>query len=356
MKRIPELDGIRGVAICLVLIWHYFAAPLEVAPGSALAYLQAAGRLTWSGVDLFFVLSGFLIGGILLDTRERPDYFRRFYKRRFFRIVPIYAVVLGAALIFAARSGIARQQGLEFGPWYTYVLFLQNFWMARAATFGFLGVTWSLAVEEQFYLTLPAIVRFVGARLPYVIAGGIAAAPILRVLLFYAFRGNDIAPYVLMPCRADALLLGVAGAYALREETSKQWLAENQNALRLAAGILLAGAALFILHPRWTKGIQFNAVGFTMLALFYLCALLLAVTQPKSWLAVCLRWHWLRWLGSIAYGVYLLHQIVFVGLRHLRPGTSLLAAALTSLALTLSVATLSWHCFEKPLVQVGHQQ
>src|SRR6266851_1125269 len=90
--RIPELDGIRGIAIGMVLIAHHFEVVSR--PGSTLAYALVPLRLTWSGVDLFFVLSGFLIGGILLDARESSNYFRVFYTRRFFRIIPIYAVLL----------------------------------------------------------------------------------------------------------------------------------------------------------------------------------------------------------------------------------------------------------------------
>src|SRR5260221_3082871 len=88
--RIPELDGIRGLAIGLVLLWHFYVVPIDAVPRSVLAYLQAAGRLTWSGVDLVFVLSGFLIGRILLDNREATNYFRVFYTRRFFRILSAY--------------------------------------------------------------------------------------------------------------------------------------------------------------------------------------------------------------------------------------------------------------------------
>src|ERR1700675_5176478 len=103
MKRIPELDGIRGMAIAMVIVWHYFSAPAIAngfPEGSALAYLQAACRLAWSGVDLFFVLSGFLIGGILLDSRDSPNYFRTFYTRRFFRIVPLYAIIFVGSFLF----------------------------------------------------------------------------------------------------------------------------------------------------------------------------------------------------------------------------------------------------------------
>src|SRR6267154_1957689 len=92
--RIPELDGIRGIAIGMVLIHHYFFQPIAAPPATLLSYVQAATRLAWSGVDLFFVLSGFLIGGILLDARTSSNYFPVFYTRRFFRIVPIYFVFI----------------------------------------------------------------------------------------------------------------------------------------------------------------------------------------------------------------------------------------------------------------------
>src|SRR5271155_3009302 len=92
--RIAELDGIRGLAIGMVLIYHYFLIRIDVPVRSAAAYALSTGRLAWSGVDLFFVLSGFLIGGILLEARGSVNYFRVFYTRRFFRIVPIYALLL----------------------------------------------------------------------------------------------------------------------------------------------------------------------------------------------------------------------------------------------------------------------
>src|SRR5260370_37130342 len=105
--RIPELDGLRGLAIGMVLIFHYFQLTLVARPGSLPAYLQAAGRLAWSGVDLFFVLSGFLIGGILLDARRSPNYFRVFYTRRFFRIVPIYVLFLAVSFALASLGAVS---------------------------------------------------------------------------------------------------------------------------------------------------------------------------------------------------------------------------------------------------------
>src|ERR1700690_1908815 len=88
--RIPELDGIRGIAIAMILAHHYFLLPIAASPGTFWSYVQAAGRLAWSGVDLFFVLSGFLIGGILLDARNSNNYYQTFYRRRIYRIFPLY--------------------------------------------------------------------------------------------------------------------------------------------------------------------------------------------------------------------------------------------------------------------------
>src|SRR5262249_37296796 len=111
--RVPELDGIRGLAIVLVLIWHFFVALAEPErPATLLSYMQAACRLTWTGVDLFFVLSGFLIGGILLDHKDSPTFFKIFYARRFFRIVPLYVVTL--SLVYAFIKAIGTTQVVSY--------------------------------------------------------------------------------------------------------------------------------------------------------------------------------------------------------------------------------------------------
>src|SRR3984957_16569101 len=143
----------------MVLVWHYFVLLIVAKPDTPLSYSLAAGRLSWSGVDLFFVLSGFLIGGILLDARDSPNYFTVFYARRVFRILPIYFAWVTAFLIFSGSWLIALQQ----------FLFLQNL---RAmpytpASFIWLAATWSLAVEEQFYLLAPAIIRFLSRLMLY---------------------------------------------------------------------------------------------------------------------------------------------------------------------------------------------
>ena len=161
--RIPALDGLRGIAILLVLLRH---SVFEFHPNSKFfSHLLVAGRLSWSGVDLFFVLSGFLIGGILLDAIASPRYFKTFYVRRAYRILPLYAVVMALfSLRYVTSHGSAGPLG-SFShspiPWASYVTFTQNIWMAWLGTFGVgaVAATWSLAVEEQFYLTVPFIIR-----------------------------------------------------------------------------------------------------------------------------------------------------------------------------------------------------
>lgn len=372
-QRIAELDGIRGMAITMVLVWHYFVILVNAKPDTPLYYLRAAGWLTWTGVDLFFVLSGFLIGGILLDARDSPNYFRTFYVRRFFRIVPLYAVwfLLTLTVLHLAETGrltpaIGKYVLRARLPMLPSVLYLQNFWETARNSLGWYstGGTWSLAVEEQFYLTLPFVIRFAPRRmLPRILLVAIAGATLLRLAIFFFAPSHRIGVFVLMPCRADALLLGVLGAILVRSDACLGWLRTNRSVLRMFPAILAVGAAYLTKISAGQQGLAMSAWGYTWMAALYLCVILLVVTQPKSWLSAAMRWRGLRWMGTIAYGVYLLHDQVLLavyGLLWSVPPDRLasfreLMAICTSLALTLAICSASWLYFEKPLVRLGHQ-
>jgi peptidoglycan/LPS O-acetylase OafA/YrhL len=369
-RRIPELDGLRGTAIAMVMVFHYFYLPTEGHNGLFSSFIRGAFGITWSGVDLFFVLSGFLIGGILLDARASVNYFRVFYIRRFFRIVPIYAAIL--LLLPLVLFLLKRMSHHDFPwltgdalPWFCYWTFAQNFWMSYLINLGANGlkVTWSLAVEEQFYLTLPILVRlFTGAPLRSLIIAGTCAAPIFRVAIGLLWHHNWVSRFVLMPCRADALLLGVLVALSLRDERWRAKIQKNSRAVSIALPILFLGAvALTIWSPNvGSPGAQ--SLGYSWLAIFYANLLVYALSRPSSTISRILRVGWLRWLGSIAYGTYLLHQIIqgmlygliWHGPPQLTGGLTLLTT-LASALLTLVIARLSWRYFEWPLVKLGHQ-
>jgi peptidoglycan/LPS O-acetylase OafA/YrhL len=369
--RIPELDGIRGIAIGMVLIFHYFQGALIARPGSLPAYLQAAARLSWSGVDLFFVLSGFLIGGILLDARKATNYFQVFYTRRFFRIVPIYFAVLLAlpALISVGQwSHPGNFAWFRLGdplPWYSYWTFTQNFWMAHVGSLGSdgLSMTWSLAVEEQFYLTLPLFLRLMSPR--WFIRGvllAICTAPLLRMALHLFWPHNWIPSSVLMPCRADALLLGVLAAILMRNVRWRERMRCSNLFFPISLSVFSLGIAFLTLKPPNGNGSLMVTVGFTWLALSYTVFLLFALTHPNSLVSRVLRLKGLGWLGAIAYGTYLLHQPVqgllfgyFRGEAPAITGGYTLLTTLLALLLTLVIARLSWRFFELPLMRVGHR-
>ncbi|MEP6900828.1 MAG: acyltransferase [Actinomycetota bacterium] len=381
--RIPELDGLRGIAILMVLFLHY-AMPLVESPdyewlfSSFPGSLLNFGRLGWSGVDLFFVLSGFLIGGILLDAKAAPNYFKTFYIRRAYRILPIYWVLLGLFAVGAYLTTFNNFSALHWLfagsiPWFAYATFTQNFWMAATGTWGtvFLGVSWSLAIEEQFYLTLPLAIRFLDKkRLVCLLVGAVCAAPVLRVLLLFGGSPRKLAPYVLMPCRADALVLGVLAAILLREKFVWDFLAKHRRVLTMTTFFFAFGIVYFVSKGwyRFTSPYMF-AFGYTWIAIFYTCCLVIAVTLKENWFSRFLRLNPLMKIGQIAYGLYLIHESVLFLCYYFIAGTEnrsvtgnspfevlqiKFAITLVALGLTFIIAQLSWNYFEKAFVRRGH--
>lgn len=372
-KRVPELDGLRGLAILLVLVFHYVSQQGMATPGSAPALLQRFVIMGWSGVDLFFVLSGFLIGGILMDARESPTYFKPFYVRRFFRIIPIYYLwiflylgligVAGAEVTRLSNSGI--RPPINFGV-YGHFLFLQNivdssFSGIAGAWFGHL---WSLAVEEQFYLVAPLVVRFVNAHLlKRILVGVILGAPLFRLFLLWVLHVPSSYLTVLMPSRADALAVGMLGAALYREEGKSlpRIIKERPRLIYYVFVVLMLGASfLWTFSPQGsTLGMQ--SLGYTWLAFFYITLLLLAVGQPQSWVACLTRVSWLRELGVVSYCVYIIHIAVNVALHALllrkapsiSTGRGAIVTVLAALT-TYGIAKLSWILLEGPLQRYGH--
>jgi len=319
------------------------------------------------GSDLFFVLSGFLIGGILLDAKSSPTFFGTFYIRRAFRILPIYALLSAAPLLVAFASPRWRDTAcMAFGaplPWYTSVFFVQNIWFAIRVNWGriYLGATWSLAVEEQFYLTLPLLVRKVSTRALLILSLiTIVSAPLIRPISA-RFVGH-YAPYTLVTSRADALMYGVLVAILVRKTGTSNVLGRHTRALLTTFAALLGTMLLVFIKRGWNQeSVAMNTVGYSAIAAFYCCLLLLAIAPVDNPFRVLLRSKPLTKLGTVAYCVYLIHSPLLDGIYYLfeRRTPRLLTFAdfapwSLSLALTFVVASISWRYFEQPLIAVGH--
>jgi peptidoglycan/LPS O-acetylase OafA/YrhL len=289
--------------------------------------------------------------------------------RRVFRILPIYylwtllfiAAVIAALVFFPNRLGVSSSDLFRFP---VQLLFLQNIFIGMPHfTWTWFVVTWSLAIEEQFYLLAPPLIRFLSLRRFVVaLAATIVLAPLLRFMLFrYWAPGTYLCAY-LMPCRADSLSCGMLLAVAWRDDRFREFIRARSAFLQRVLFVLFLGVGgllWWLVHP-------INAVtvtiGYTWLALFYSTILLAAVSQSGGWLATAMRWRFLAWLGGISYCVYLLHDAFnFFAhgiLLHAEPRLYTLrqlAVSVFALLATLGAASLSWRFFEKPLIRRGHR-
>jgi peptidoglycan/LPS O-acetylase OafA/YrhL len=334
---IPELQGLRGLAVLGVVIYH--CHPRLV--GTWLYYGSLWG---WAGVNLFFVLSGFLITSILLEARDRPHYFRNFYARRALRIWPVYVLVL--AICYADAPwfiGPSVWEAVKTAPWWAYVLFLQN--LSRWAMPPAVAQTWSLAIEEQYYFLWAPVVRFL--RRPWMLA----------VLLVIAFAESTLMrlvhPQWITPTHSLIHLDGIAlgslmalGLYTMHL-SRRAWLAIGVASfvLGMAAAATIAGGTAFLDSAL--------AVGFEGAALAAV-----ASTGARNPLNFALRRGPLAFYGRISYGLYMIHIMVFIffGWFDLKMDPYGIAGNLAIVAFRLlmatTLATALWYGFESQLLKL----
>jgi peptidoglycan/LPS O-acetylase OafA/YrhL len=370
-ERVAALDGVRGIAILMVLVFHF---RLAAAVGPRIWIDEFALKTSiagWTGVDLFFVLSGFLITGILLDAKISGErYFRNFYSRRVLRIFPAYYLFLGAVLIALPLIGLvghaARDALWDDSGW--YAVYLANIQLPvdgrSGAEVSYAGHLWSLAVEEQFYLVWPALVLLLDRRsLLAACAGFIIGAPIVRIVL--AQQGIDSTwGYMLTPARMDALAVGGFIAIAARGSWDlRSWLRWLWPVAVVAVGVLITLAAsreFLSPYDAWVQGVGFSAV-----ALLFGVVLLAAITaQPESRVHRALTVIPLTSLGRYSYALYLVHwPVATILAQHFHAadtvptlfGSSLPASLVFSLAagaISFALAWASYHLWEKHFLKL----
>ena len=370
--RIPVLDGIRGIAVLLVMIFHFWIVAFS--GGNLLwerIYDDVAG-MGWIGVDLFFVLSGFLITGILYDSRDSLHYFRVFYGRRTVRIFPLYYAALAIFFLVGPfvlarvyRPALADMQSgaiVKLFAW-TYLLNWYEGFKGWGAVAHPLQHFWSLSVEEQFYLIWPFLVlKLERRRMMGVCIGLMTLALTLRAVMYWLHF--PFAAYTWTICRADSLAIGALVALAARNADDWKTLLKWARRLALPAlGALILGRMLnpgCTVGPGDTPTLFMNTFELTLTGIVFAGWIAIALDSQKTSLGHrLLASKFLRFFGRYSYCLYVCHLPVIVVLAKAGLNTAHLVTRLhnellavlvvngVAFAVAITIALASWHLYEK---------
>lgn len=332
LAYVPALDGIRGIAIAAVMVAH--AAP------ESLLFVAKWGAL---GVDLFFVLSGYLITNILLNTAGKPGYFRNFYARRFLRLFPVYyGWLFVLAFLFPALHRLVNTSMPDYsGNWWWYLGYLSNWKPNGGAGDPYLGHFWSLAVEEQFYLLWPTVVLLAGrTRLAWVGFAMLTASLVLRLAWYSPETSLEV--YRNTFTRLDEMAAGALASLFVpalsRQFPYRRWAT--------AGAFLCAAVCLVAIGNDWFT----RTVGQTLLALSFAVLIVGAALSKSAILSAAP----LRALGKYSYCIYVIHIAVFghIGWVAAWAGAPYAVSTAAKVAVTIALAMLSWRWFEEPLLKL----
>jgi peptidoglycan/LPS O-acetylase OafA/YrhL/lysophospholipase L1-like esterase len=342
---ILELDGLRGIAILMVMVHRFW-------PRTGVGVAADVAGAGWIGVDLFFVISGFLIAGILLDTREDTGYFRNFYARRALRIFPLYYLfVIGVFVAFAGNPGFRDGAGSPF--WYLVHLGNVPEGLLDNPVPYWLGPVWSLAIEEQFYLTFPWLVYFLDRRkLTYVLVAMIALAPAIRLGTMLALPDQERVQYLFTLCRVDTIAVGCLLAVIVRTVDIERC----RESARLVAFCAIPSVVVLAIASGLERTSPFDRVfGYSLVAIGCVSVVALVILSRSSRATALLRWSPLTYLGKLCFGLYLLHRPAdtFVSAAAARLGfEGDLRLLPMKLAVAVVLATISWRVLERPFLHL----
>ncbi len=377
---IPALDGVRGLAILVVMCCHFvWIVTLEhnAPPPDKISKLGVEVLKTGRyGVDLFFVLSGFLITGILYDAKHDKHYFRNFYARRTLRIFPLYYAVLLALFVvapmFVSFNTPGEQRIIEHQGWlWTYLGNVKSAFMGPdffQEDRLWMGHFWSLAIEEQFYLVWPMVILLLSRRAAMgTCLAMMVGAPLLRVALQSSLpfpQGLYAAIYFTF-CKLDTLALGAFLALAARSPGGILGYARLAPWLAIGLGFALAPMLFLKANKETFLGAVVESGKLSVICFFSGSLLVLAVNStPRSPIGWFFTTPFMRFFGKYSYGIYIFHELLaplfngklgVVALRPLVGGSWHVAMFLHVLLaglISVGVSLLSWHVLEKHMLKL----
>lgn len=364
-NRIKELDGLRGVAVVLVMALHLFKRAAYFTEHPVLETFTTITTVGWVGVDIFFALSGFLITSILLRSKTEEHYFKNFYVRRALRILPLYYVAILFVLLFAPK--VEPEFTSQLNTALPIMLLYQQNWALLFKGFyitQYLGITWSLAIEEQFYFIWPFIVykldreRLIKVSIGYIIISTMAR--VLGTLLWPNLSQASTFFYYTSFVRFEEMLFGGLLATFLTYDGAKE------KVRRFSTPLFLISFVVFILlhilslpgspHPEHGS-IPLMLGGYTTAALFTVGLIGVFVTHPpQNLLRRIFGNSILTFLGKYSYSMYLFHMTAALILldvfwhSEMRGWKPYILYPLTTYIVTVIIALLTWNLLEKHML------